>query len=179
MSIERFSQRHFIIPRHVYRPGIGVLVLLGFAAMAMINNAKAQTSTVTPLQGQSAEQLEADKQTCNSTAVQSSGYDPAQADTARQSSGKRLRGAAAGAAAGSAAAEVRGRQYDAYDKANDDLKQDYRRNEAKSAAAAGAVVGGASQRRDRREQSAQTAAGQQAYDGAYRSCLSGRGYSVQ
>jgi hypothetical protein len=169
MSIERFSQRHFIIPRHVYRPGIGVLVLLGFAAMAMINNAKAQTSTVTPLQGQSAEQL----------AVQSSGYDPAQADTARQSSGKRLRGAAAGAAAGSAAAEVRGRQYDAYDKANDDLKQDYRRNEAKSAAAAGAVVGGASQRRDRREQSAQTAAGQQAYDGAYRSCLSGRGYSVQ
>jgi hypothetical protein len=179
MRTQRFPRRYFIIQRRDYRPGIGALVLLGCAAMTMVSNATAQTGTVTPLQGQSAEQLAADQQACHGTAVQGSGYDPAQAETARQPSGQRLRGAAAGAAAGSAAAEVRGRQYDVYDKADDDLKQDYRQNEAKSAAAAGAVIGGASKRQDRRQQAAQTSAGQQAYDGAYRSCLTSRGYSVQ
>jgi len=93
--------------------------------------------------------------------------------------GLRSRTGQDGQAAIGAAAEVRGRQYDAYDKADDDLKQDYRQNEAKSAATAGAVIGGVSKRQDRRQQAAQTSAGQQAYDGAYRSCLTTRGYSVQ
>ena len=179
MRTVKILWRNFILSRSNYRPGISALVLLAMAAMAMTSNATAQAGTVTPLQGQSAEQSEADKQACHGAAIQSSGFDPAQAGTASQPSGQRLRGAAAGAAAGSAAAEVQGRQHDAYENVDDDVKQDYRQNEAQSAAAAGAVIGGVSKRQDRREQAAQTSAGQQAYDGAYRSCLTARGYSVQ
>ena len=62
---------------------------------------------------------------------------------------------------------------------DDDVKQEYRQNDAKSAAAAGAVVGGSAQRRDRRQAAAQTSAGSQAFDSAYRSCLTARGYTVQ
>jgi len=89
MRTERFPRRYLIIPRCDYRPGIGALVLLGCSAMMMVSNATPQTGTVTPLQGQSAEQQEADKQACHGTAVQGSGYDPAQAKTARQPSGQR------------------------------------------------------------------------------------------
>ena len=157
----------------------GGLMLIGFLTLVMSNDAAAQSASVTPLQGQSAEQIEADKQACYGTAVQSSGFDPAQATAGTQPSGARVRGAARGAAAGATAAEVRGRQYDAYDRIDDDLQQEYRRNEAKSTAAAGAVVGGAAQRRERRKQAAQSSKGQQAFSSAYTSCLMARGYAVQ
>lgn len=131
---------------------------------------------VAPIKGQSAQQVEMDKQQCYSSAVQTSGYDPAGPAGGRQPAGGRARGAAVGAAAGATAAEVRGRQHEAYDRIDDDVKQEYRRQDAKPAAAAGAVVGGAAQRRDRRQTSAQAA---QAFDTTYRSCLTARGYSVQ
>ena len=84
-----------------------------------------------------------------------------------------------GCTAGAAAAEVRGRQYDAYDRVDDDVKREYRRNDAKSAAAVGAVIGGTAQRRERRQAAAQTSQGQSAFDNAYKSCLTAKGYTVQ
>jgi hypothetical protein len=51
-------------------------------------------------------------------------------------------------------AEVRGEQYQAYDKLPNEARQEYRQNEARSAAAAGVVIGGARQRQQRREQAA-------------------------
>lgn len=154
-------------------------VLAGAALLALHNGEAAQGMAVMPLKGQSAQQAEADKQQCYSTAVQTSGYDPSGAQGTKQPAGGRVKGAAVGAAAGAAAAEARGRQHEAYDRIDDDVKQEYRRQDAKSAAAAGAVVGGAAQRRDRRQSSAQAAQGAQAFDSAYRSCLTARGYSVQ
>jgi len=81
--------------------------------------------------------------------------------------------------AGAAKAEVKGQQHGAYDNVNEDVKQQYRQNEAKSVAAAGTVVGGAKQRQQRREASQQSSSSSQAFDQAYSSCLMGRGYSVQ
>lgn len=147
-------------------------LLMGITLAALSGALMAQAATVTATKGQSPQQIEADKQQCYGSAVQSSGYDPASSHPA---TGGRARGAAVGAAAGTAAAEVRGRQYDAYDRVDDDVKREYRQRDAKSAAAAGAVVGGTAQRRERRE----TAADAQAFDNAYRSCLTARGYAVQ
>jgi len=67
--------------------------------------------------------------------------------------------------AGAAKAEVQGQQHGAYNSLNDDIKQEYRQNEANSAAAAGVVVGGAKQRHDRREASQQCATSSQAVTG--------------
>ena len=166
----------------------GAAVLL---AAALSGATQAQQPTVQAAQGQSYEQMEKDKAECYSIASQSTGYNPAQASAAPASSttpqgGGRLRGAAAGAMAGAARAEVRGNQYQAYERAPDELKQEYRRNEAKSAAAAGAVVGGARQRQSRREQAraqenqaAQQSAATSSFNQAYNSCLMGRGYVVK
>ena len=164
-----------------YRRGsrIGVSLTAGLALLAMSAAAVAQTATVTPTKGQSPQQVEADKQQCYGAAVQSSGYDPDASQAAQPAGGGRARGAAAGAAAGAVAAEARGRQYDAYDKIDSDVKQEYRQKDAKSAAAAGAVVGGAAQRRERRQGAAEASTGSQAFDNAYRSCLTSRGYAVQ
>lgn len=158
---------------------VGASLMTGLGLLVLSAVAGAQTVTVTPTKGQSPQQVEADKQQCHGAAVQSSGYDPAASQAAQPAAGGRARGAVAGAAAGAAAAEVRGRQYEAYDKIDDDVKQEYRQKDAKSAAAAGAVVGGTAQRRERREAAAGASTGTQAFDNAYRSCLSARGYAVQ
>ena len=157
-------------------------------ALAFVANiALAQQSAVQFAQGQSAEQK--DMADCQAIAKQSTGYDPAAAtqaaapeDTQR---GGRARTAAKAATASAVRSEVKGQQYDAYDKMSDDAKQEYRQNEAKSAAAAGAVVGGSRQRQERREQNkaqeqqaAQANAAASAYDQAYKSCMMGRGYSA-
>lgn len=131
--------------------------------------------TITPMQGQTPEQTQKDQADCTSIAQQTAG---AQTQPAAPKGG-RARGAAVGAMAGAAHAEAQGRQHEAYGNVNEDIKQEYRQNDAKSAAAAGVVVGGAKQRRDRREASEQSATSSQAFDQAYSSCLMGRGYSVK
>jgi len=131
--------------------------------------------TVTPMQGQTPDQIQKDQADCTSIAQQSSG---SQTQPAAPTGG-RAKGAAAGAMAGAAKAEAQGRQHGAYGNVNDDIKQEYRQNEAKSAAAAGVVVGGTKQRHDRREASQQSATSSQAFDQAFGSCMMGRGYSVQ
>jgi len=132
--------------------------------------------TVTPMQGQTPDQIQRDQADCTSIAQQSAG---AQTQAATPPTGGRARGAAAGAMAGAAKAEVQGQQHGAYDNVNEDVKQEYRQNQAKSAAAAGVVVGGAKQRQGRREQSQQSAASAQTYDQVFGSCMMGRGYNVQ
>lgn len=149
--------------------GTGLLIVGTFFA------ANVSALTVTPMQGQTPEQIQKDQADCSAMAQQSA----PQAPTATGPSGTRLKGAAVGAAAGAVSAEVQGRGHSGYDVANDDLKQEYRQNQAKSAAAAGMVVGGAKQRHDRREQSQQGAATAQSYDQAFGSCMMGRGYNVQ
>jgi hypothetical protein len=159
-------------------------------AMAFVANiALAQQSAVQLAQGQSAEQQQKDMADCQAIAKQSTGYDPAAPPQAAAPTeperGGRVRGAAKAATASAVRSEVKGQQYDAYDKLSDDVKQEYRQNEAKSAAAAGAVVGGSRQRQERREQdkaqeqqAAQANAATSAYDQAYKSCMMGRGYSA-
>ena len=132
--------------------------------------------TITPMQGQTPEQIQMDQANCTSIAQQSAG---GQTQSATPPSGGRARGAAAGAMAGAARAEVQGQQHGAYDNLNDDVKQEYRQNQAKSAAAAGVVVGGAHQRQQKREDSQQSAASSQAFDQAFGACMMGRGYNVQ
>lgn len=109
------------------------------------STAYATQFTVTPAQGQTAQQVGSDQAACASTAQQSSGHNPSQtvATAALQPQvGGRVKGAATGAAAGAVGAQVRGNQYQAYNNLSDDAQQQYRQNQAKSAAAAGAVVGG-------------------------------------
>jgi transcription initiation factor TFIID subunit TAF12 len=98
--------------------------------------------------------------------------------------GGRIRGAAVGAAAGAASAEVKGNQYQAYDKLDSDVQQQYRQNQAQSAAAAGAVAGAAQQRQQRRQSQQQqqqqqaAAQSQQKSSDAFNACMGARGYSV-
>lgn len=132
--------------------------------------------TITPMQGQTPDQIQRDQAECTSIAQQSGG---SQTQSAQPPSGGRARGAAVGAMAGAAKAETKGRQYGAYGNVNDDIKQEYRQNEARSAAAAGVVVGGARQRQQRRQDSQQSASSSQSFDQAFGSCMMGRGYSVQ
>lgn len=131
--------------------------------------------TITPMQGQTPEQIQMDQAECTSMAQQSAGSQTA----APAPRGGAMKGAAAGAMAGAAKAEVKGQQYGAYGNVNDDIKQEYRQNEAKSAAAAGAVIGAAKQRQQRNQASQQSAASSQAVDQAFGSCMMGRGYNVQ
>jgi hypothetical protein len=140
-------------------------------------------SLVTPLKGQSPEQIQRDQAECHSIAASSAPAPAAQPAPAGRPAGGRARGAARGAAAGAVAAEARGQQYDRYDNLSDDAKREYRQNNAGGAAAAGAMVGASRQRQQRRQNAAQQQQAQAnaaASDAqAYRSCLMGRGYSVQ
>lgn len=149
--------------------GASLLIL----ASAFSLNASAVT--ITPMQGQTPEQIQQDQADCTSMAQQSAGS----ATTASAPRGGAMKGAAAGAMAGAAKAEAKGRQYGAYGNVNDDIKQEYRQNEAKSAAAAGAVAGAARQRQQRNQASQQSATSSQAVDQAFGSCMMGRGYNVQ
>jgi hypothetical protein len=155
----------------------------GWAAAALVSlavaapgAALAQSMTITPAKGQTPQQVELDKSECTTIAQQSAASSaPAPAQPER---GGRLRGAAAGAAVGAAGANRRGGE--AYDRAGDRAQDEYRENQARTGAAAGMVAGGVAQRRDNRQAAAnQQAAGQQATDSAFRSCLMSRGYNVQ
>ena len=160
--------------------GYVVATLIATSASGVV--AQAQLS-VQPAKGQPPEQVQRDMADCQGLASQQSGYNPSQvaAQPAKPQVGGRAKGAAAGAAAGAVGAEARGRQYDNYDKAGDDAKQEYRQNEAQGAAAAGAAVGASRQRQQRRETrqtTEQQAKAASAYDTAYKSCLTPRGYVV-
>lgn len=124
-----------------------------------------------PKQGQSADQQSGDRYDCHTWAVQQSGFDPANPQSAGSTGGasstakETLRGGARGAAAGAAIGAIAG--------------------DAGKGAAIGATAGGLRrgfQERDRQrtEAAAGTASpAQQAYQRAMGACLEGRGYSVK
>jgi gas vesicle protein len=135
-----------------------------------VSCAQGWAQTVVPTKGQSSQQTQLDINECQSIAASQT------ASTTPSTSGGRVRGAAVGAAAGAVAADARGRQHDEfYEGANDNVKQEYRQNQAKQTAAAGAVVGGSRQRQERRANEKTSSANNQA---AYTSCLQGKGYQV-
>lgn len=132
------------------------------AAAIVTLGVQAHAETVVPMQGQTPQQIQADTDACK--AQSKTAYDQALA-AAKQApatsattasapapSGGRVRGAAAGAVAGAAAAEVRGNQYENYDKVDSDVQQEYRQNQAQSADAASKQ--------------------------AFSSCMSGKGYTI-
>ena len=152
--------------------------LLQLAGLILLANLPlAQAETVTPLQGQSPQQMQNDIAACQSQAGTSQ-----TSSASQRQGGERLRGATAGAMAGAAAAEVRGRQHEeVYDRVDNDIQQEYRQNQAREAAAVGMAVGGSRQRRERRdERRADNAAAQNPSSSsqAYLNCMSSRGYSV-
>ena len=138
-----------------------ILTLTGFAGFAT-------GQTLLPLNGQNAEQIKSDDMACQNQAT---------TPATEQPQGGRLAGAVKGGLVGAAAAEVRGNQYEAYDRLDDDVQQEYRQENARDAAAVGAVIGGRHQRKERRaEQVAAPVATTSSQ--AYISCMQGKGYSV-
>ena len=125
---------------------------------------------VYPAKGQSNEQLSKDRYECHIWAVQQSGFDPSTAQAAPaspqpQQKGQVLRGGARGAAAGAAIGAIAG--------------------DAGKGAAIGATAGGLRKgfqkidnNRNAQSQPAASASGQDTYNRAIKSCLTGRGYSV-
>jgi hypothetical protein len=142
------------------------------AIMVLASAAVAGTGsvTVTPLKGQSADQTARDQADCGAAATSATGYDP---NTASAAKGERAKSAAKGAAVGAAAAGLQGGEV--YDRAGDEAQQEYRQEKAADAAKVGAVAGGHRQRKERRDDRSTS----EAWDQSYRSCLSGRGYSVK
>jgi hypothetical protein len=166
------------------------LAVVMVASLVGADSARGQTSQshVYPAKGQSQAQMEKDTAECRGIATQSTGYNPPTAQAAAQPQstaatsrprGGRVHGAARGALAGAARAEVKGQQYGVYDNAPEELKQEYRQNQARSGAQVGAAVGGAASRRQRRQLAQQQQSQQASFEQAYRSCLIGRGYTVQ
>jgi hypothetical protein len=152
-------------------------------ACAQASNAAALN--VQPANGQGAEQTQTDMSQCQATATQATGYLPSESMSSTPTQpkvGGRLKGAAAGATAGAVVAGAQGRQqYENYDELPDDVKQEYRQNEATDATKAGAVVGGVTQRKDRRQArkaDQQQASASEAWEQSYTSCLQQRSYVV-
>lgn len=147
-----------------------ILTLTGFAGFAT-------GQTLLPLNGQNAEQIKSDDMACQNQATSTTSTTSTTTPATEQPQGGRLAGAVKGGLVGAAAAEVRGNQYDAYDRLDDDVQQEYRQENARDAAAVGAVIGGRHQRKERRaEQVAAPVATTSSQ--AYISCMQGKGYSV-
>jgi hypothetical protein len=142
-----------------------VLSLAGATAGAQEN------LMIYPQRGQNADQQSKDRYECHTWAVQQSGFDPANPQSAGSTSGasstgrEALRGGARGAAAGAAIGAIAG--------------------DAGKGAAIGATAGGLRRGfKERDRQRAESAAGtaspaQQAYQRAMAACMEGRGYSVK
>ena len=139
-----------------------ILTLTGFAGFAT-------GQTLLPLNGQNAEQIKSDDMACQNQAT---------TPATEQPQGGRLAGAVKGGLVGAAAAEVRGNQYEAYDRLDDDVQQEYRQENARDAAAVGAVIGGRHQRKERRAEQVAAPAAATTSSQAYISCMQGKGYSV-
>jgi hypothetical protein len=162
------------------------------AILAAAGSARAQSTNmpvVKPTKGQTAEQMEKDKNDCYGSAKKETGYDPVAAIAAQQQAqaaptapadqnkSGAVRGAAKGAAAGAAIGAIAG--------------------DAGKGAAIGATAGGAGgaikKRRQEKEEDKQAAAQQQAeaqkqaaekqkfdaYMKSFKACLEGKGYTVQ
>ena len=142
-----------------------ILTLTGFAGFAT-------GQTLLPLNGQNAEQFKSDDMSCQNQATS------ATTPTTEQPQGGRLAGAVKGGLVGAAAAEVRGNQYEAYDRLDDDVQQEYRQENARDAAAVGAVIGGRHQRKERRAEQVAAPAAATTASQAFISCMQGKGYSV-
>lgn len=143
--------------------------------------ALAQDFFVFPRQGQSNEQMQRDKVECQIWARQQTGFDPLQAPTASApppaASGSVVGGAAIGGATGAAAGVVGGA-----------IAGNVGRGAA-IGAASGALLGGMSRsgqnrreaedtRQWARQESATQAAARDRFNRAYRTCLEGKGYTV-
>ena len=134
---------------------------VGTALLTIAFAAPAQKPVAYPAKGQSSSQQSKDDGECMGFAKQSTGVDPAAPPPAPppEKQGQRVQGAAAGAAVGAIGG-----------------------NDVGNAAAKGAVVGGVAKRNQRRGAQQQAAATQQQdigkYDQAYRSCMTGRGYTI-
>lgn len=116
---------------------------------------------------------------CQSIAQQQTGYNPNAAPaTTEPQAGGRARGAASGAMAGAAKGRSKANQYG---NVPDEVAEEYTKNQMQDAAKAGAAAGAAKQRQERR----QGAMGQQqsdaanAYNQAYASCMTAKGFPGQ
>jgi hypothetical protein len=159
---------------HVTAHGILSLVLLLTLALGGASAVEAQLY-VYPNKGQSSEQQSRDRYECHLWAVQQSGHDPTQAQTAQSPSpppprGGVFRGAARGAAVGAVGGAIAG-----------DAGKG-----AAIGAATGGLIGGVRQRdqtmkqqQAQAQQSSQQSAASSAYNRALSACLSGRGYTVK
>ena len=144
------------------------IILPGALLMGLCStNVLAQSQLmIYPARGQSPEQQQQDQYQCHTWSVQQSGYDPSnpQAQSASQGNMAKetLRGGARGAAAGAAIGAIAGN--------------------AGEGAAIGAAAGGFKRRFQEREREQQAASapppGSDNYNRAMKSCLEGRGYSV-
>ncbi|MEH6549608.1 MAG: hypothetical protein V7711_10320 [Pseudomonadales bacterium] len=153
---------------------IGGVLLLSLSSITWAENssmAKSMGLYVYPAQEQSATQQETDDIQCYNWAKDQSGIDPMgpaveAAPVDQGADGARLRGAAKGAAAGA----IIGDSSDS----------------AKSGAAVGVLAGGGASRRGKKQAEANAvaqadaanAANHDAFNRAFGSCLSGRGYTV-
>jgi hypothetical protein len=156
--------------------GFAVLTVLALllAAGPSVRSTSAQSELyVYPKEGQSEEQQSQDRGECHAWAVKQTGHDPSapqpSAGAQQAPQGQAVRGAAAGAALGAIGGAIAG-------------------NAGKGAAIGAGVGGGAGalrgakQRQAQAEQQQQQQAAQQkgkeAYDRALKTCLEGRGYTV-
>jgi hypothetical protein len=125
---------------------------------------------------QGAPTLEQAQNECRGIAQQQTGYDPNAAQAAGQPKGGRARGAAAGAMAGAAKGAVKKNQYD---NVPDEVAEEYTKNQMQDAAKVGAVAGASRQRRDRRQGAAAQQGSADAYNQAYASCMTAKGFPGQ
>jgi hypothetical protein len=157
--------------RQAIRAAANIAVVAGLAGIVQAQ----QQVTISPAQGQSSQQMEKDKADCTTIAQQSVAQQPAAAPQGAK--GGRARGAARGAAVGAVHAE---NQADQYGRAPQGVQDEYRQQQAQQAAKAGAVAGASAQRRSNRQQAQQQQTSQStAMDSAFRSCMTGRGYTVK
>jgi Glycine-zipper domain len=148
---------------------------LATGVAAVIASAQSSGLTIYPAKGQAQAQQDQDKYECHQWAVSQSGFDPSNPPAAtsstapQQQRGQGVRGAARGAALGAVGGAVAG--------------------DAGTGAAAGAAMGGvaggmrrrAARRQERQQQAegqAASSSGQDAYNRALKTCLQGRGYTV-
>ena len=152
----------------------GVAIVMALAPFCFAVTASAQQMFFYPAEGQSEDQLNRDRGECYAWAVQQTGYDPANPPTAgapapEAQQGGLVRGAARGAAVGAVGGAIGG--------------------DAGKGAAIGAATGGmigglrrrdqrARQEQQARNQQSQAQAGRDNYNRALKTCMEGRGYSV-
>ena len=132
-----------------------------------------QQMMISPAQGQTADQQQRDTYDCETGASSRSGWHPSQG-TQTTPTKPAVGGRVAGAARGAARGAVREATSDKSDRELD--------NPSEAGARAGAAAGATRQRQARRENRQEQAAlnqKQQNYYQQFRSCLQGRGYSVQ